>query len=75
MATFFCNYRPQKDVPHWTRLMEGVNLISFIGGVIKIIVDIRTENFLSNITISTKGARLLLCDIKNFYLGTTIDRY
>ena len=34
-----------------------------------------TTKFLLNITISTPGARCMTLDIKDFYYGTTMDRY
>ena len=54
-----CNYRPQKDEPHCTRLVAGDNLIVFPGNVI----TITTKKVLFNVTISTKDARLLCCNI------------
>ena len=64
------NYRPQKDEPHWTRLVAECNLISFPGDVRTITEGIKTARILFNITISTKGAQLLCCDIKSLRRDT-----
>ena len=70
-----CNYKSQKVKPNRTRLVAGVSLISFPGYFSTITADITTEKLLFNRRISTKGARILCCDIKKFYLGTPIYIY
>ena len=67
------NYRSQKDTPRQKRIVTGGNLIGFTGDVSTIKVDITTAKLIFNITISTKGAQLLCCDIKIFYLGKPMD--
>ena len=37
--------------------------------------NITTAKLLFNSTVSTKGAKFMCCNIKNFYLGTLMERY
>ena len=37
--------------------------------------DLTTSKILWNSVVSTKGAKFVGADIKNFYLGTPLDRY
>ena len=66
MAKLFLNYRPQKEKPHWTRLVVCGNLVIFQGNFSTRTADITTAKLLFNSTISKKCAWLLLCDIKQF---------
>ena len=69
------DYRPQKTEPKRTRLTVGGNLIDFPGDVSTPTADTTTAKLVINSTISTKGARYMIGDIKNFYLGTPMTRY
>ena len=64
------DYRPQKKEPERTRLTVGGNLIDFPGDVSTPTADTTTAKLVINSTISTKGAKYMCGDIKNFYLGT-----
>ena len=71
----FGNYRPKKDEPYQTRLVARCNLISFQVNISTVTASIPTAKLLFNNTISTKGPRVLLYDIKNYSRDTSMDRY
>ena len=50
----------------------GGNLIEYGGDVYTLTADITTSKLLWNIIVSTKDARCMCMDIKNFYLGTPL---
>ena len=70
-----CNYHPQKSEPERTRLTVGRNLIEYPFDVSTETSDLTTAKLVINSTISTPGARHLLIDLKNYYLGTPMARY
>jgi hypothetical protein len=70
-----CDYRPQKSEPERTRLTVGGNLITYPYDVSTDTSDLTTAKLVINSTISTPGARHMLIDIKNYYLGTPLDIY
>ena len=69
------DYRPQKADPNRVRLTAGGNLIDYPGELTTRTADLTTTKILWNSVISTKDARYLCLDIKNFYLGTPMDRF
>ncbi len=69
------DYRPQKADPNRVRLTAGGNLIDYPGELTTRTADLTTTKLLWNSVISTEGARYLCLDIKNFYLGTPMDRF
>jgi hypothetical protein len=70
-----CDYRPQKAKQERTRLTVGGNLISYPFDVSTDTSDLTTAKLVINSTISTPGTRHLLIDVKNYCLGTPMDRY
>ena len=68
-------YRPQKDDPNRVRITAGGNLLTYPGELSTRVADLTTTKLLWNSVLSTKGARFMGIDIKNFYLGTPMDRY
>jgi hypothetical protein len=52
----------------------GGNLIDYPGKVSTRTADISTVKCLVNSTVSTLGAKLMAIDLKNFYLGTPMER-
>jgi hypothetical protein len=58
-----------------TRLTVGGDQIECPGDKSTRTAGLTTEKMLFNITISTPGAKLLVVDIKNFYLNTPLERY
>jgi hypothetical protein len=67
--------RPQKDEPLRTRLTVGGNLIDYPGDVSTPTADLVTAKILFNSVVSTPDAKLMCCDVKNFYLCTPMERY
>ena len=65
-----CDFSPQKDVPHQTRITVGRNLIEYTGEVSSRTADLTNAKLLFNITVSRLGARFMCCDNKTIHLGT-----
>jgi hypothetical protein len=70
-----CGYCPQKAEPECTGLRVGGNLITYPYDVSTDTSDLTTTKLVINSTISTPGARHMLIDVKNYYLGTPLDIY
>jgi hypothetical protein len=70
-----CDYRPQKGKAERTRLTVGGILISCPYDVSTDMSDLTTAKLVINSTISTPGARQLLIDVKNYFLGTPLAIY
>lgn len=73
-ARFVCQIRPQKAETNRVRMTVGGNLIDYPGDKSTRTADITTVKLLVNSTISTPKAELMCMDLKNFYLGTPLDR-
>ena len=69
------SYRPSKDNPNRTRLTVGGNNIVYPGDCGTPTVSLLTVNLHQNSTISTKHARYMTIDVKNFYLNTPMEVY
>eukprot|EP00804_Cyclotella_cryptica_P020749 CCRYP_016588-RA/>CCRYP_016588-RA protein AED:0.03 eAED:0.02 QI:0/0/0/1/1/1/3/0/1217 len=72
-VTYGCivaNYRPKKEDPYRIRLTVGGNRITYPGDCGTPTADMLTTKILLNSVISTKGARFMTIDIKDFYLNT-----
>jgi hypothetical protein len=69
------DYRPQKEEPNRTRLTVGGNLIDYPGDVSTPTADTTTAKMVINSTISTPNAKFMRADIKDFYLGTPMERF
>ena len=72
---FVCTVRPEKADPNRTRLTVGGNRINYPGEVGTPTAEMMLAKILFNSVISTKGARFMTMDIKNFYLGTPMKRF
>jgi hypothetical protein len=70
-----CDYKPNKTEKHWVRLTVGGDRLDYNGETATSTVDILTFKILINSTLSTKDARMMMLDIKNYYLGTTLPTY
>ena len=66
-------YRPTKDNPNRTCLTIGGDRIIYTGDCGTPTVALLTGKLHHNITISTKHARYMTIDIKNFYLKTPLN--
>jgi hypothetical protein len=74
-ARYVCCERPQKTETHRTRVTIGGNLIEYPGNVSSPSADMTKSKLSWNSTISTRGARYMCLDVKNYYLGTPMTRY
>ena len=74
-ACLVVNFRPQKDNPNSVRITAGGNLIKYPGELTTRTADMTTTKILWNSIFSTEGAQFMGLDIKNFYLGTPLDRF
>jgi len=68
------SFRPEKEDPNRIRLTVGGNRINFTGDCGTPTADMLTVKLLLNSIISTKGARFMTIDIKDFYLNTPMAR-
>ncbi len=68
-------HRPEKTEPNRTRLTVGGNLIDYPGDVSTPTADTTTAKMVINSTISRPNARYMCGDIRNFYLGTPMERF
>jgi hypothetical protein len=74
-ARVVVDYRPQKEDPNRVRITAGGNLIQYPGELTTRTADLTTAKILWNSVVSTEDAKYMCVDIKNFYLGTPLDRY
>ena len=71
-----CMVRPEKDDPNRSRLtVNGARLNGFPGDLGTPTADLLTVKLLLNSVISTKDAKFMGIDIKNFYLNTPMERF
>ena len=68
-------YCPEKSDPNRVRLTVGGDCVNYPGDCGTPTADMLTEKILINSVISTKGAKFMSIDIKNFYLNTPMSRY
>ena len=73
-SRYVCEIRPQKKEMHRTRITVGGNLIDYPGDVATKTADLTTAKLIWNSVISTPGAKYMCLDVKNFFLGTPLDR-
>ena len=74
-ARTVCEHRPQKTEPDRTRITVGGNLIQYPGDVSTRTADLTTTKILLNSVVSDNDAAFMTMDIRNYYLGTPLDRY
>jgi hypothetical protein len=60
---------------HRVRLTVGGNKPNYNGETATSTTDISTFKTLINSTLSTKDAKMMMMDIKNYYLGTPLPTY
>ena len=68
------DYRPQKPDPNQVRITVGGNLIKYPGDLTTRTADLTTSKITWNSVLSTKNAKYMCIDIKN-YLFTPLDRF
>jgi hypothetical protein len=69
------DYRPQKDNPHWICITAGGNLITYESSPSVQTADLDTAKLYWNSVISTKGAKYMCLNIKNFYLTARLEYF
>ena len=74
-ARIVVDFRPQKKDPNRVRMTAGGNLIKYPGELTTRTADLTTSKVVWNSVLSTEDAKFMGLDIKNFYLGTPLDRY
>ena len=74
-ARMVVDYRPQKPDPNRVRITARVNLIKYPDELTTRTADLTTSKILWNNVLSTQDAKYMCIDIKNFYLGTPLDRF
>jgi hypothetical protein len=67
------NFCPQKLDPHQIWITAGSNLINYPGELTTKTADLTTSKLMWNSILSTKGAKFMCLDIKNFYLTAPLD--
>ena len=74
-GSFRCNLKPNKTETHCTRLTAGRDRVNYPGDADKPTADMTLFKILLNSIISTKGARCVMVDIKDFYLCMPMKRF
>ena len=70
-----CTYHSEKKDPYQTRLTMGGNLVNYPDNCGTPTSDLLTIKLLLNSVISTKNAKFMTIDIKDFYLMTPMKHY
>jgi hypothetical protein len=70
-----CDHKPNKAETNRVRLTVGGNRLDYTGEVAISTADITTFKIIINSTLSTEDAKMMMMDIKNYYLGTPLPRY
>ncbi len=69
------DYRPQKDDPHRIQITAGGNMITYKSSPSTRMADLDTVKLHWNRVISTKGAKCMCLNIKNFYLTVKLEYF
>ncbi len=73
--SFSCNLKPNKAETHQTRLTAGGDRINYPNDFGTPAADMTLVKILLSSIISTKGAKCVMLDMKDFYLNTPMKRY
>ena len=73
-ARIVVDYRAQKTDPNRVRITVGGNLIDYPYELTTRTADLTTPKIMWNSVVSTRDARYICADVKNFYLCTPLDR-
>jgi hypothetical protein len=68
-------FRPEKTNPRRVRWTVGGDRVEYPGDVSTKTADLCTAKLLFNSVVSTPTAKFMTCDLKDFYLGTPMERY
>jgi hypothetical protein len=72
-ARVVVNFCPQKLDPHQIWITVGGNLINYPGELTTRTANLTTSKLMWNSVLSTKSAKYMCLDIKNFYLTAPLD--
>ena len=72
-GSFSCNYKPNKEKKERSRLTAGGDRINYPGDTGTPTTDMTLLKIIMNSIISTKGARCMMIDLKDFYLNTPME--
>jgi hypothetical protein len=70
-----CDYKPHKKEKERVRLTVRGDILDYYRDVTTSTAYITTFKILINSTLSTEDAAMMMVDIKNYYLGTTLPRF
>jgi hypothetical protein len=70
-----CDYKPHKKEKERVRLTVGGDRLDYSGDVATSRADITAFKILISSTLSTKDAAMMMMDINNYYLGTTLPQF
>ena len=73
-GSFSCSFKPNKEEKERTRLTAGGDRINYPGDTGTPTTDMTLVKIIMNSVISTKGARCMMVDLKDFYLNTPMER-
>ena len=73
--SFSCDMKSNKKETHRTRITAGGDRINYPEDVGTPAADMTLVKTFFNSVISTKGARCVMLDVKDFYLNTPMKRY
>jgi len=74
-GSFSCDLKPNKNETHQMRLTAGGDKINYPDDIGTPTADMTLVKTFFNSVISTKGAKCVMLDIKDFYLNTPMTRY
>jgi hypothetical protein len=70
-----CDFKPNKNEKHRVRLTLGGDRLDYSGDTATSTADFTTFKILINSTLSTQEAKMMMTDIKHYYLGTPLPTY
>jgi hypothetical protein len=70
-----CDFKPNKNEKQWVRLKVGDTILDNSGDTATSTSDITTFKILINSTLTTQEAKMMMMDIKTYYLGTPLPTY
>jgi hypothetical protein len=74
-GSFVCDIKQNKTETHQTKLKAGGDRINYPEDVGTPTADMTLIKMMLNSVISTRGAKFVMVDIKEFYLNTPMKRY
>jgi hypothetical protein len=70
-----CDYKPHKMEKERVRLTAGSDRLDYSSDIATSTTDITTFKILISSTLSTKRVAMMMMNIKNYYLDTTLPRF